>query len=408
MNMHFDQLKNLGSSGQLLIDLGQQPISNRFQPAGTLAPVPSFPMQLRIDMDTGLIHQGTPFPIEELKPRYDWLTCFEPEDHLDNLVNKLVQLNNVTQSSTFGAYSFKDDSTLRRLERLGYSNTWRIDPLMDLGILDTFANVETYQQVLTLDKALAIREQRGAADVLVVRHVVEHAYDIPEFIAAIRAMVNSGGYIIWELPDCENALETGDCTTIWEEHLFYFTSFTFKQLLLNSGFEIVDYYSVDYPLENSLVAIVQEASNSAVPEDNVVPNKIAAEVKRAKNFIDSLIVRKTAIRKKLETWRQDHGKIAIFGAGHLSVSFLSLMDLVDLIEFVVDDNPHKTGMQMPLGRLPIVSSEALYSDKVSLCLLGLNPHNQPKVIANHQQFLDQGGIFGSIFPGSKHDLEQIL
>ena len=195
--MQIEQLKNLESSGQLLIDLGQQPISNRFQPAGTLAPVPSFPMQLRIDMDTGLIHQGTPFPVEELKPRYDWLTCFEPEDHLDELANKLTKLTNVTQSSTFGAYSFKDDSTLRRLERLGYSKTWRIEPVMDLGILDTYANVETYQQALTLDKALAIREKRGAADVLIVRHVVEHAYDLPEFIAAIRGMVSSGGYIVW-------------------------------------------------------------------------------------------------------------------------------------------------------------------------------------------------------------------
>ena len=405
--MQIEQLKNLESSGQLLIDLGQQPISNRFQPAGTLTPVPSFPMQLRIDMDTGLIHQGTPFPVEELRPRYDWLTCFEPEDHLDELANKLTKLTNVTQSSTFGAYSFKDDSTLRRLERLGYSKTWRIEPVMDLGILDTYANVETYQQALTLDKALAIRDKRGAADVLIVRHVVEHAYDLPEFIAAIRGMVSSGGYIVWELPDCENALTTGDCTTIWEEHLFYFTSFTFRQLLLNSGFAIIDYYSVNYPLENSLVAIVQEASIGAVPEV-AGPNEIAAEVNRAKNFIDGLIIRRTAVQKKLEAWRQDHGKIAIFGAGHLSVAFLSLMNLADLIECVVDDNPHKTGMQMPLGRLPIVSSEALYSGEISLCLLGLNPHNQPKVIANHQQYLERGGIFGSIFPGSEHDLEQVL
>jgi hypothetical protein len=405
--MQIDHLKKLESSGQLLIDFGQQPISNRFQPAGSLIDVPSFPMQLRIDMETGLIHQGMPFPVEELKPRFDWLTCFEPEDHLDELVSKLVQLTNVTQSSTFGAYSFKDDSTLHRLERLGYSKTWRIDPMTDLGILDAFANVETYQQVLTLDKALSIREKRGAADVLIVRHVVEHAYDLPEFIAAIRALVSSGGYIIWELPDCENALATGDCTTIWEEHIFYFTSITFKQLLLNSGFEIVDYYSVNYPLENSLVAIVQEASAGTVPEV-ARPNEIATEVNRAKKFIDGLVVRKTTIRKKLEAWRKDHGKIAIFGAGHLSVAFLSLMNLTDLIECVVDDNPHKTDMQMPLGRLPIVSSEVLYSGEISLCLLGLNPHNQPKVIANHQKYLEQGGIFGSIFPGSEYDVEQIL
>lgn len=404
--MQATQFENSEDSAELLIDFGLQPVSNRFLPADSPVSVPNFPLQLRINPGTGLIHLGKPFPVAELKPRYDWLTCFEPEDHLDELAEKLTQLPGITRASVFGAYSFKDDSTLRRLERLGYTKNWRIDPVQDLGITDSCANVETYQATLTPAKAEAICEHRGAADVLIVRHVVEHAYDLPVFIEAIRCMVSPGGYIVWELPDCERALAAGDCTTVWEEHIFYFTSFTFRQLLLKSGFAIAHYESVPYALENSLVAIVREAHASRSPA-NTDPLAVAKEVARAQSFVQALACRRIDVRKKLEALRRERGPVAMFGAGHLSVAFLSIMQVADLISCVVDDNPNKKGLQMPVGGLQIVGSEALFSGDIRVCLLGLNPQNQSAVIAKQQRFVKQGGVFASIFPGSELDLERM-
>jgi len=48
-----------------------------------------------------------PFPVEEMKPHYDWLTCFEPEDHLDNLIDKIIELlsnNPLTKEMTATKY----------------------------------------------------------------------------------------------------------------------------------------------------------------------------------------------------------------------------------------------------------------------------------------------------------------
>jgi hypothetical protein len=403
--MNIPQLRHLESSGEPLIDLGLQPVSNRFLPADTSAEAPRFPLRLRLCPDTGLVHLGSPFPVEELRPRYDWLTCFEPEAHLDDLVKILIGLPGITSTSVFGAYSFKDDSTLRRLEDRGYGRTWRIDPGQDLGVTDACANVETYQSVFTRARAERIRERHGAADVLIVRHVVEHAYNLPEFIQAIRLLAKPGGYIAWELPDCERALAGGDCTTIWEEHVFYFTSLTFKQLLQASGFKIVHFESVPYLLENSIIAIVQEAPADAAA--GISPHAVADEVARARAFAESLARRRAGIRGKLEAMRRERGPIALFGAGHLSVAFLSLMGVEDLIGCVIDDNPHKKGMRMPIGGLDIVGSDALYRGDIRVCLLSLNPQNQPKVLANHQRFVQQGGVFASIFPGSPLELERM-
>ena len=98
----------------------------------------------------------------------------------------------------------------------------------------------------------------------------------------------------------------------------------------------------------------------------------------------------------------------MFGAGHLSVAFIAMMEITDMIDFVVDDNPHKRGMIMPIGGIEILGSDSLYSREVSLCLLGLNPLNQPKVITKHTSFTKEGGIFASIFPGTDLAIETLI
>lgn len=397
-------LLDLASAGELLLEVGLLPVSHRFLDSASGLEAPAFPLQLRIDPETGLIHQGKPFPVEALKPCYDWLSRFEPEDHLDLLAETLIHLPGLSSASVFGGVTFKDDSTLRRLERLGFDRQWRLDPDQDLGVSDPCASVETYQAALTPVRAAAIRERTGGADVLIVRHLLEHAQDLPSFIQALRALVRPGGYLVLEVPDCARSLEAGDCTLVWEEHTYYFTPFTLRQTLLAAGFSIHFEVAMPYPLENSLIAIVQESESPFTPPG---PLAVGEEIARARAFATSLGPRGTAVRSRLEALRQQHGAIALLGAGHLASAFLSILQVADLIQCVLDDDPHKQGLRMPLNRLPIRGSEALYEGDLKVCLLGVNPQNQPKVREKHARFLQQGGVFASLFPGTEGYLEDL-
>jgi len=401
------KLSNLETSGKPLVDMGLQPVSNRFVSTEKLEKVPEFNFELRLCGESGLIHLANPFPVEALKPSYDWLTCFEPEDHLDDMVKTIISLPGINEQSLFGAYSFKDDSTLERLIRLGYRNIWRIKPDVDLGVTDPCANVETYQSVLNDKLAEKIISKNSAADVFIVRHVVEHAYNLPVFLSFIKKLIKPSGYIVWELPDCERALQVGDCTILWEEHVFYFTRYTFKQVMASVGLSIQHYESVPYPLENSIIAITQLVDNEEA-ESTVDQTILSKEIARAKKFAETIRSRRESLRSKLEMAKIKYGSIALFGAGHLSVAFLSMMNVDDLFDFVIDDNENKKGMKMPIGGLNIVGSDRLYDNNVGLCLLSLNPHNQPKVIEKHQRYIENGGLFASIFPSSENYLETIL
>ena len=51
-----------------------------------------FPLKLGQCQETGLIQLIDPLPCENLIPQYNWITYFEPEGHLDSVVNKISKL----------------------------------------------------------------------------------------------------------------------------------------------------------------------------------------------------------------------------------------------------------------------------------------------------------------------------
>jgi pyrroline-5-carboxylate reductase len=111
------------------------------------------------------------------------------------------------------------------------------------------------------------------------------------------------------------------------------------------------------------------------------------------------------VRSYLSDFKNNIGKIALFGAGHMGCTFVNLLQLQNLVDFFVDDNPDKAGLYMPGSRLPIYPSSALLGREIKLCLLSLNPAIEEKVIQKNRAFLDAGGRFVSIFPGSNNALK---
>jgi hypothetical protein len=385
-----------------LIDIGPQPISNRF--LGSPADAEErFPIALEQCETCGLVQIETPVPASALVPGYDWITYNEPEAHLDGLVDIVMALPGVGPGAVAGGVSFKDDSTLARLEKRGLRR-WRLDLRDDLGVANAHAGygVETIQDRLTPAAADAIAGRRGRADVLLVRHILEHSSAPLAFLDALRRLTTPSGYIVVEVPDCSRALDMFDYTTIWEEHTLYYTPTTFRRGFLLAGMGVVRTENYPYPFENSLVAI---ASGGGAPLPAASAEDLAQERRRGQAFGAAFPAHRERVRAFLGTHRRDGGKVAFFGAGHLACMFVSVFGVEDDIACIVDDNPHKRGMYLPGSRLPIVGSSALIDDNITLCLLSLNPIGEEKVISNNAAFLQRGGVFKSIFPASRHALE---
>lgn len=380
-----------------LLDLGPQPITNRF-PLDEREREHLHPLVFGACRACGTAQLIAPPPAAELRPRVDWITYNEPEPHLDGLAERLAKLPGVGPSSVVVGVSGKDDSLLRRLRERGVARTRILDAAEDLGETDRRAFVETIQALLTPEKARAIAARRGGADLVIARHIFEHAGDPAAFARALFALAKPGGLVVVEAPDCTRSLAARDYTMLWEEHSLYLTPETFRHAVELSGGAIELEEVHPYALENSIVLVARAgAAPGAAPGAE-------AGFAAAKAFANGFELRKSELRAWIEQASLS-GRIAMFGAGHLGAVWLNALGVADKISFVIDDNPHKRGRRMPGSRLPILGSEALLDDGVAWALMAFSPDAEDRVMAKNAPFHGRGGRFASIFPGSPNSFE---
>jgi len=376
----------------VLVDFGLQPPSNRFEHADAPG-TETHPLVVGQCHACGLVQLLAPMAPSMVMSRFDWLTYNEPEGHLDDLVVRLCALPGLNHGARIVGLTYKDDTTLHRFHRLGYTNTYRCDTSADLALQNPRAGLESIQAALSTSTASQLATKHGIADLLLVRHVLEHAHDPQAFVLALRMLVRPGGYLLFEMPECTKFIQACDYNFIWEEHITYFSFHTFVTFVDKANLAVQEALAYEYSLEDSLIGIIRNDTRTIASQSGarIVAPFLADGESFARKYSDVC----ARMRALLLSWQRKGKRVAIFGAGHLAVKFVNLYSLHDLIECVIDDHPRKQGLQMPGSRLPIRGSAVLA--QIDICLLALNMESEQKVLAKHQSFLDRGGRFLSIF-----------
>lgn len=382
-----------------LVHFGNQSVCHRFVEG--VEEEERYPLVLGQCEACGLMQLINPMPVEVLSPRYDWIKYNEPEAHLESMAQRIASLPGISSESRILGVCLNERPLLGLMRTHGFCHTEMIDPVCSLGLEEGKIGVEAIQSRLNRKVAEKIVQQQGLYDIVIARRILEHAHDLREFLQALRALVHPQGYVVVEVPDCQKELELIDVGLLWEEHILYFTPETFQECFSSSGLNVQQFESFPDPQENCLVVIAQPAD--AVPAF-LKDRLLKLEINRATAFISGLVSLREDLHRYLSDYNSRRGKVAVLGAGHRSCVYINLLKIKDYIEFVIDDDPHKQNLRMPGSRLPIRRSNALIEDNIKLCLLGINPESENKVIAKNRDFLNHGGCFASISPNSAHAL----
>ncbi len=386
------------------LDAGSHPVSTFFAPSKDTTEA-NYPLVMAQCTNCGVIQLTKPVPHTALVPPYDWLFAREPEEHLDMVVDQLMALPGISKDSVIVGLTSKDDTTLDRFRTHGFSSVWRVDVQNDLGVANPCANIETVQRMTEPARMTKIADKRGAADILIVRHIIEHSEDLQAFVQGCAALVKPGGYIMVELPDCTTSLEKNDYAMIWEEHSLYFVPETFDGVTAYGGFEKLRTDVYPLPFENCIVEIAQKTGEPSIPRPNAAGK---ATVGQLSTYAAAFPKITGGLKVGLTKWRDEKGPIALFGAGHLACAFVNFHDCGDLIDFVADDTPQKQGLFLPGAKLPIVPSSELVDRGVTLALLALSIQNEDNVIARNTAFTDAGGQFASVFAASSRSVRDLF
>ncbi len=199
------------------------------------------------------------------------------------------------------------------------------------------------------------------ADVVVCRHVIEHVANPIALLESVRAALarSPEARVFFETPDLDWIL---DGVVVWDlfyEHCSLFTPASLRTAFERAGFEITQItntFGGQYMWAEARVrstAITKQPGNT--PE---LARQFAREETRLVEQLQGSLGPKTAI----------------WGAGAKGVTFANLADPTgELIDCLVDLNPHKQGHFIPGTGHAIVAPAALKERGVSRAIL-MNPN----------------------------------
>lgn len=206
------------------------------------------------------------------------------------------------------------------------------------------------------------------ANVVVLRHVIEHVQDPLHLLRTIRqTLVNSPqAMVFFETPCVEWILRNQIIWDFFYEHCSYFSTNTLTTALEATGFTVE---SIQNAFEGQYLWLEARISSDG-PTVTKNPGTIPY---LAKQFAISEHKIKLFLVNKLQVLLSN-GNIAIWGAGAKGVTLANLVDPErEWVSCVVDLNPRKQGHYTPGTGHPIVGHHDLAKYNIKTAIL-MNPN----------------------------------
>jgi SAM-dependent methyltransferase len=287
------------------------------------------------------------------------------KDYTDSMVNRFgfdgnTQIVEIASNDGYLLQYFKE----KNIPVLGIeptANTAKVAIGKGIDTLVAFFGVELATKLAGLNKR---------ADLIVGNNVLAHVPDIVDFVAGLKLLLKEDGVITLEFPHLMQMVDNMQFDTIYHEHFSYLSFYAVKQIFESQGLELFDVDEI--PTHGGSLRIYGKHAEDKTKE--ISANTTALLQKELAKGMDTLAYyanfqsKADIIKHEFVSFIKQEkliGKsIAGYGAAAKGISFLNYCEVKnDMIDFVVDANPHKQHKWLPASHIPVVDEAVLKEKK---------------------------------------------
>ena len=369
-------------SGQVVLDLGEQPACDYFPPVGDPGPDPRYPLQMWLCSHCGLAQLGAD-PTAPEEPR-----GAEPAALVAQAADAVARAGSaglLTAGSTVTEYGSP------------HGGSW-------LGML--------------ADRGLTQAAAGGQADVIVDCFGMMHAADQAAALAERAARLGANGVLLLQYHALSAIIRCGQWNALRHAHYAYYSTAALTGLLAAHGLRARDAYEFDlYGGTVLLAASRADASWTGRPEAvrALLADDASAGVTDP-GVLSGLgrdaVAGAQGVRAWLTAQREEGRTVLGYGAASRAVALLCRAGIgAGLLPAVADASATKHGLRMPGTDIPVVSPAELAGSKPDAVLLFLADLRAevrsayPEVEAHGGRWVDADSLAG--WPeGGSASLEQ--
>ena len=274
-----------------------------------------------------------------------------------------------------------------------------IEPTANTAKVAMEKGIDTVVDFFGVRLATKLAAAGKKADLLLGNNVLAHVPDIVDFVGGMKILLKERGVITMEFPHLMQLVDNNQFDTIYHEHFSYLSFHTVREIFRSQGLELFDVEEL--PTHGGSLRIYgKHESDDGKPVSSRVEDLITKESRKGMQglayyggFQEKALEVKLALTTFLIEQKRAGKKVAAYGAAAKGNTLLNYCGIkADLLEYVVDANPHKQGKWLPASHVAVVNEAHLRSHRPDYVLI--LPWNLRDEITKQLAYIrDWGGRF---------------
>ena len=379
------------------LDLGRQPIANKFLKEEEINDEFFFDLKVVFDEETKLVSMK-----DFVKPELMF-----NEDYKYNTSLSTPMVNHFRDTARMLDERFKPNKILEIgsndgpfISNFDKYSSMCVEPCGNFARVTAEMGYMTVAEFWTTELSGKIKDSNGEMDLIYSANCICHIQDLDDCFSAVANLLSDKGVFVFEDPSLLRMLERGSYDQIYDEHAHVFSVTALQNLLKKNGLILFDVDNLSVHGGSNRIY----AKKPNIPSDNTLSPNVFENLKEEKSFgvdnfetyeIFAKRVRdsKDELLRCLGNLRHNGKKIISIGATSKSTTVFNYCGIdSSLIDCITDTTPDKQGLLAPGSHIPVVDRESVNLNDYDYAFLGA--WNFKEVIANKEsEFVENGGKF---------------
>jgi SAM-dependent methyltransferase len=383
---------------ETILDLGKQPIANKFLSSLDESDDEYFyRLKVVVENSTGLVSLKTLVPPEKM---------FN-DDYVYHSSGSQTMRDHFRNTATMLSKKYSPQSVLEIGSNDGaFLKNWDTsvaDSVEPCGNFAAITNSLGYKTLANFWDQDTAKELDREYDLIYSANCFCHIHDLYDAFKAVKLALSLDGVLVIEDPSLYKMVKRNSYDQLYDEHAHIFSVYALDKLTRSSGLRVIHVEELSIHGGSNRVYISRADSShktrSSVGKmlhlEKTTGITTAASLS---NFEEQVSRSKKLLHDKMHDFKRKGHKIISYGATSKSTTVFNYCELgTDIFDYIIDTTQDKIGKYSPGTHIPVVNHSDGIPEDVTVAFLGAW-NFEKEIVTKEQSFLSRGGIFVTHVP----------
>ena len=320
-------------------------------------------------------------------------------DHFTDYAKEVTSRFLEPSKSTVVEFGCNDGVLLKPLANEGIKNIIGVDPAKNVVLKINDSRIKIINDYFTQKVAREIVSKYGHADMIIANNVYAHIPDIQSTTRNIYKTLNTNGVFIFEAHYLDKIIKEMHYDFIYHEHVFYFSLLSaiehfkrYDMIIFDIKFIPIHGGSLRFYVCKKIGSYAQKVSNAVKLLEKEERRKGYDKFTSFLNFSNEVFSTKKDLVDLLKKLKSEGFTVAGYGASGRANTMLQYCGIdKNLISYMIDDAPAKTGFFTPGSHLEIFPRSILLEKNAPDYVLVFAFSFFEEILSRNKDYINAGG-----------------